>query len=62
MSKSNREGWFQIPKADEATLTDLVEKHGLAPVLAVLARLQLQRDRLTKLGKETAQRELASLG
>jgi hypothetical protein len=60
--KGERGDWFQLPDEDEKALADLVEKHGMTGVLAVLSRLSLQRDRWTKMGKKAAQEAVDSLG
>ena len=62
MSEANRsERWFRMPLEDEEALAHLVEKHGMTGVLAMLARLSIQRDKWTDLGKETAQKAVDSL-
>jgi hypothetical protein len=50
-----------MPLEDEEALAHLVEKHGMTGVLAMLARLSIQRDKWTDLGKETAQKAVDSL-
>jgi hypothetical protein len=43
-----RNPWFTLPKEDEDILEGLVERHGVARVLAVLSRLQMPKDRKAK--------------
>jgi hypothetical protein len=37
--------WFTLPTEDEEVLRSLVEKYGIARVLAVLSRIQMPSDR-----------------